>query len=137
MSRNADDDDLVPASEVEVVGVHGGTRADLKNVAVYQKGVLFGLLLSIGLTIGQFALPAEYRIYVAILSLMVSISNCVFVILLATKVYSVVQGVIMGILALIPCLGLIPLLIINGKATKTLQANGIKVGLLGANVSAI
>jgi len=39
------------------------------------------------------------------------------------------------ILAFIPLIGLIALLHINGKATKTLQANGVKVGLMGAKSS--
>ena len=36
------------------------------------------------------------------------------------------------ILAFIPLIGLIALLYINGKATRVLQANGVKVGLMGA-----
>ena len=56
----------------------------------------------------------------------------VFVFLLATKVYSTGVGIAMGILTLIPCLGFIALLIINAKATSTLNLNGVRVGLLGA-----
>jgi hypothetical protein len=43
----------------------------------------------------------------------------------------------MGILALLPCFGLLVLLIINGKATSILRANNIKVGLLGADMSSL
>lgn len=44
-------------------------------------------------------------------------------------------GIVLGILTLIPCIGLIVLLVINGKATGVLRENGIGVGLLGANLS--
>jgi hypothetical protein len=36
-----------------------------------------------------------------------------------------------------PCIGLVPLLFINGKATKTLQENRVKVEFFGADVSSI
>ena len=61
----------------------------------------------------------------------------VFVFLLAIKVYSTGIGVLLGILALIPCIGLLVLLVVNIKATGILKKNGIKVGLLGANLSKI
>ena len=37
----------------------------------------------------------------------------------------------------IPCVGLLALLAVNGKATTVLRSNGIKVGLLGADLSKI
>ena len=40
-------------------------------------------------------------------------------------------------LALIPLIGLISLRVVNGKATRILRVNGIKVGLLGANPKGI
>jgi len=48
-----------------------------------------------------------------------------------------ITRVLLGILTLIPCIGLIVLLVVNGKATGILKQNGIKVGLLGANLSQI
>ena len=128
-----------PASDFErqAVGVLSCTRADLRSVAVYQKCILVCILINLSLIVGQLALPPEYRLLAAIPSVITSIVSTVFVFLLAIKVYSVVQGVIFGILAFVPCLGLIVLLIINSKATKILKDNGIKVGLLGANLSKI
>jgi len=63
------------------------------------------------------------------------IAGVVFAVLLAVRVYSTGAGIAMGILAIVPCLGLIMLLIINQAATKKLTENGIKVGFLGANMS--
>jgi hypothetical protein len=41
---------------------------------------------------------------------------------------------LLGILTLLPCIGLITLLVVNAKATAILKAGGLKVGLLGAKV---
>ena len=51
------------------------------------------------------------------------------------ELYSVVATVFLGLLAIIPCIGLIGLLVINSAATSRLQLSGIKVGFLGANLS--
>ena len=61
----------------------------------------------------------------------------VFVFLLAIKVYSPVVGILFAILTLVPCVGLLMLLLINGKATRILKQNGIRVGLMGANLSEV
>jgi hypothetical protein len=42
---------------------------------------------------------------------------------------------VLGVLALIPLVGLIVLLIVNGKATKILREHGVRVGLMGAKLS--
>jgi hypothetical protein len=70
---------------------------------------------------------------IAIPLLGVIVTAAVFVFMLAMAVYSTGPGVVLGILTLIPLIGLIPLLIVNGKATNILRAHKIKVGLMGAN----
>lgn len=60
---------------------------------------------------------------------------CVF--LLAVKLYGTALGIVLGILSLIPLIGLLVLLGVNGKATSVLRANGVKVGLLGARLSEV
>ena len=84
--------------------------------------------------VSQFALPVELRPVLGIASFGVGIVAMVFVFLLATKIYSTGVGVLLGILTLIPLIGLIVLLIVNAKATGILKQNGIKVGLLGAKM---
>lgn len=60
----------------------------------------------------------------------------ILVILLAANVYnSTIVGIILGLLCLIPCAGLLVLLGINQQATRLLKKNGIKVGLIGADLS--
>lgn len=55
----------------------------------------------------------------------------------AVKVYGVGLGILLGVLSLAPCISLIVLLLVNGKATSVLRQNGIKVGLMGADLSTI
>lgn len=126
-----------PFTKSEAIGVKSGSREDLRGVAKSQKGILVCILIYLAAVIGQFAIPVELRPVLGIGILIVGITSTVFVFMLAMKVYSTGVGVMLGILTLIPCIGLIVLLIVNGKATEILKQNGIKVGLLGADLSKI
>jgi hypothetical protein len=112
-------------------------RNDLRVIAVRQKAIMYCILGYIVLIIGQFALPAEVRIFATLLAGCVSITAAVFVFMLALAVYNTGTGIVLGILTLIPLVGLIVLLVINSKATNILRAHGIRVGLMGADSSQI
>ncbi len=126
-----------PRADSQVIGVLSGTREDLRSIAKLQKGIIVCILIYLIAVIFQFALPPEIRWLVALGVLAVGIVGTVFVFMLAIKVYSTAVGVLLGLLTLIPCIGLIVLLVVNGKATGILKQNGMKVGLLGANLSEI
>ena len=126
-----------PSAQSPIVGVKSGSRADLRSVAQYQKGILVCILIYVVAIFFQFAVPPEVRFILAIGVLLDGLVGTVFVFLLATKVYGTVIGVVLGILTLVPCLGLLVLLVVNGKATAILKRNHIKVGLMGANLSQI
>jgi hypothetical protein len=113
----------------------GLSRHDLYYVAIYQKVLLLCILCNIGAAVAYAALPPELKFVVALGSIGISVVATVFVFLLALKVYSVGAGIAMGIVTLIPCIGLITLLIINSKATSVLKGGGYSVGLLGASLS--
>jgi len=134
MAKKYDDDDDV---DVESIRKDRIDRATLRSIAVYQKVILVCILVYILSFVAQFFVPTDLRWTVGIPVLLVVLTATVFVFLLSTKVYSVAIGVLLGLLTLIPCIGLIALLIINSKATGTLKANGISVGLLGADLSQI
>ena len=112
-------------------------RETLRGIAGNQKAIIICILVYGSLVLLQFAIPPESRIFLAIVVVPVLVTAAVFVFLLATKVYTTATGVILGVLTLIPCIGLIVLLIINGKATSILKANGIHVGLFGASMADI
>ncbi len=124
-----------PSTESHVVGVKSGSREDLRSVAQYQKGILVCILVYFLAVLSQLLVPPELRILISIGVIVVGIVGTIFVFMLAMKVYSTAVGILLGILALVPCIGLLVLLMVNGKATTILRDNGIKVGLLGANLS--
>lgn len=126
-----------PQANPTAVGILSGTRDDLRSVAKSQKGILVCILIYLVAVFAQFALPLEVRPLVGIGVLLVGLVGAVFVFMLAIKVYGTGLGIVLGILSLVPCIGLIVLLVVNGKATGVLKQNGIKVGLLGANISTI
>lgn len=128
---------LPPVTDQPAVGVLSGRREDLRSVALYQKGILICVLVYLLAMIFQFALPEEIRPLVGLAVLLVGLVGTVFVFLLAIKVYSVAAGVLLGLLAIVPCVGLIVLLIVNGKATSILRQNDIRVGFMGAKLSEI
>lgn len=126
-----------PQSDSRAIGVLSGTREDLKSVARYQKGVIVCILIYLLAMFSQFVIPPELRMFVGIGVMFVGLTGAVFAFLLAIKTHGTGQGILLGILCLVPCVGLLVLLIINSKATSVLKQNGIKVGLLGADLKSI
>lgn len=129
-----------PVESSEVVGVNSGTIDDLRAVARYQRGVIFCLLMYLSLMIIASVVvrfprpPFSEGVYFAFtaFTLLTSLTGAVFAFLLAIKVYRGLTGFLLGILCLVPCINLLILLLINGKATTVLKENGIKVGFMGA-----
>ena len=72
---------------------------------------------------------------IRVLLTIVGVASAVYVVLLAMRVYNVALGIVLGLLSVVPCIGLIVLLVVNGKASTILRSNGHKVGLLGADLS--
>jgi hypothetical protein len=111
------------------------TQADLRSVAQYQKVILFCILAYLVLGALHFALPPDVKDALALTIIVLSITATLFVFLLATKLDNTGLGLLLGILTLIPLIGLFALLIINAKATGMLKKHGIRVGLFGAYMS--
>jgi hypothetical protein len=76
--------------------------------------------------------PLAPALVVGIAGAALSVAALVFVILLAAKLYGPTAAVLLGLCQLIPCGGLIVLLVVNARATAELRRNGVRVGLLGA-----
>ncbi len=137
--RRRDEDE----DEDDEFGDYGGedrrrgrmSRADLREIAGRQRAIIMCILGYFCLIPIQFAIPEESRLYLALALIPLGITATVFVFMLATKLYGQSTGIVYGVLTLIPCVGLIVLLIINQKATTVLKENGVRVGLLGAKLS--
>ncbi len=64
-----------------------------------------------------------------------ALAGFILVVMLSMSLYSVGRGICLGIVALIPYLGLVILLSANHDARRLLKENGIRVGLLWADMS--
>jgi predicted RNA-binding Zn-ribbon protein involved in translation (DUF1610 family) len=125
----------------------GANREELRQIASLQRGLLLCILAQLGAFLFNAATrglaagaqpgapPNPLNIVAALVALAAGIAGLVYVVRLAARLYSTGGAVLFGLLALVPCLGLIGLLVVNGAATKKLQEHGIKVGLLGASMS--
>jgi hypothetical protein len=112
-------------------------RNDIREIAKRQRAIQICILVYICAVVGQFIVPPELRIIPALIALVVIITATVFVFMLAIALYNTGVGIVLGILTLIPIVGLFVLLIVNGKATNVLRQHGVQVGLLGANMDQI
>ncbi|MEM7783720.1 MAG: hypothetical protein AAF939_10405 [Planctomycetota bacterium] len=126
-----------PATPKKGKGVLSGKREDVLKVAKYQKGILICILINFIVFVSNFVLPPMISQFLGLILLATGVVSAVFVFSLAIKTSGTGLGIFLGLLSLIPLIGLLVLLMVNGNATKILKENGIQVGLLGANLSKI
>jgi hypothetical protein len=120
-------------------------RNDIRTIAFRQKILMYCILAYLALIIARVfmmvntggAVPLPLSLLLGLATLGVALTATVFVFMLSIALYNTGMGVLLGILALVPLLGLIILLIVNGKATTVLKQHGVKVGLMGARMSDI
>ena len=112
-------------------------RSQLRAIAKYQKGIIVCILLNICLFAASFMIEEEDRIYLLIGYVPIALVSLACVFMLATNVYGPTVGILLGLIMILPCFGLITLLIVNQKATSILKSHGIHVGFFGANTSRI
>ena len=126
-------------------GPGGEDREKTRDVARYQRMVMYALLANLGLNIGAIAIQSATRgqgglaVAFAILAaaLAIAIFSIVAMFLLANSLHNPVVGVLCAILMVVPCLSLITLLVINQQATSFLKSRGVRVGFLGADPNSI
>ena len=125
-------------------------REELRNIANYQRGILWcilanlvglGLFVAGGAVAGAdpaggaggenaaaTAISAVALVWVAI----AAIASLVFCFLLGKELYGWPIGLLLAAFSWVSCVGLLVLLILSSAATKRLKASGIPVGLMGA-----
>lgn len=126
---------------------HKGKRIDLVKLAVAQKQLLWCVLARIGLEVGGFtlmggggqALGTAGMIGVGsylLVSLAIAVVSIVFIARMAIA-YGIhpAMGILGGLAIILPCAGLIMLLLLNQRVTTTLKAAGCKVGLMGVSAT--
>lgn len=117
-----------------------GPTLDLRKVAMQQRSIMYCILTEIAVLVAQFAVHSSMPVLGLLLSFIylgIAVTGAVFLFMLAISIYNVALGVVLGILSLVPLLGLLILLMVNGKATKLLRSHGTRVGLLGADPTTI
>lgn len=124
-----------------VAGVRSGRQVDLLKIARRKRRLMWCILIQIVTyflaSIYQEVSPLHEATSLTlwfILSLTcwsVLLVGGVMALILAWKVYHPAIGLLLGILAFVPCLGPFPQLLINLKASRVLKASGVRVGLLG------
>lgn len=122
-----------------------GAAADIERVARNQRVIIwvifFRVLLLLGTVVvfgiyGGQALPAGVSLAVVIARLVqfgLFVVAVVFVVMLMDSMrMEVWKCVVAAIAVLLPWIGLIVLVVVNGKATRLLRGAGYEVGLMGA-----
>lgn len=111
------------------------TQQELRTIAIYQKCVqvaaLVYLLMVVVVVASGDALEAFAPTIFLCAALVAAISN----LLLANKLFGLMQAIAIGIFSLIPIIGLLLLLKVNGTATWLFRECGYKVGMLGVRLS--
>jgi hypothetical protein len=136
--RIREEDQIVTQPQSQPTLEYAKSPEGVRYIATAQKRIILCILVQLCLyailIAGQVALPLPVRLALLLAMLTTNVVAMVFVFQLTTKLYGTAIGIVLGILVLMPCAGLITLLIVNSKATALLRANGLKVGLLGAKV---
>lgn len=128
------------ASQVPPPASGGADREVLRRVARYQQAVLYALLVNVlfnVVTLGLRSRGGLAALVLLVAAVLIIGVTMVVVFRLANELYNAGIGALCAILMIVPCVALITLLIVNGKATTFLQQHGIKVGLMGANPNVI
>lgn len=120
---------LKPTSANKPAGANSTySNVEILYIAKQQEAVLWFIPISILAYLVGFAIGPEM---VPVFVLALGVISLIFIYQLALALKEPAPWVY-AILALIPCISLISMLILNGRATSALKAQGIRVGLMGA-----
>jgi hypothetical protein len=107
------------------------SRDDLRAVATRQKVIIICLSLYVALALLALFVPTNIATMIGAFTGVIIIVATVYVFLLATRLYGTAFGILLGILTLLPLIGIIVLLIVNARAIAVLRAAGVEVGFFG------
>lgn len=106
------------------------SRDDLRAVAVRQKVIIICLGLYVAMALLAIFFPTNMGAIWAFAGVVIIVA-AVYVLLLAMKLYGTVFGILLGLLMLLPFIGIIVLLMVNARAIAVLRAAGLEVGFFG------
>ncbi len=118
------------APKVDILKDGDGKEYKAEAVASGQKIIIYAILVYFVTIVGQILLGPM----VGILGLVMLVLGVIGIVKLTQGLgYSVLATILYIIAMIIPLVGLLLLLHLNGKATKLLKENGYRVGLMGAS----
>jgi len=111
-------------------------KDNIIDVIKYQRGLIYVILFRILLLLAALfrIIPPDRIIILAVIGLSLLVAMLFMIVqLLGAMDYGFVIVILCCILVFFPLIGLITLLVINGRATKILREAGLRVGLMGVN----
>ncbi len=112
-------------------------RERLMRIASDQRMINFVVLAYFGTSVAMANLSDSgvmlFRALAGLVALCVVMAGMVFAIRMASALHGTGIAVLCAILLLVPCVGLLVLLILNSQATRVLKTAGLRVGFLGAD----
>lgn len=129
-----------PSGHSKVGLGHAGRRVNLVALAQAQRGLILCILVRLAFEIASIGLgnvrtfnPVVLPIYVSLL-ILINIVTIVFIARMGRAYGLHMALAIIGAIAVVlPCIGLLLLVSLNQRVTRTIQASGAKVGFLGVN----
>lgn len=119
----------------DAAGPRSGRREDLRTVARCRTIVRVCILAHVYLILAWLEGPTDWAPMLASAYLLASPITLVIVALLVTKIDDGATGVVLGLLSVVPLLGLIVLMMVNGKAARVLREHVDRGGPPGADPS--
>jgi hypothetical protein len=104
----------------------------IRKIAMEQKALLYCLLVQALIGTGLEFGPPELQMPLHASAILSLIAMSVLLFVLAKRLFNTSVAVALGLLGLIPFVGIIVLLFVNRKAMKVLRESGISIGFMGA-----
>jgi predicted RNA-binding Zn-ribbon protein involved in translation (DUF1610 family) len=122
-----------------------GGNPEARSIASAHRNLVICVVLFVICAFGQSAIrramamnpdPALglVSLVIAAITLAAWIGLAIYIFLIARKLDNLGIGILLGLLAIIPCVNLVLAFMINQRVNRYLQDNGYKVGFLGAKV---
>ena len=116
----------------------------LRRIVRYQRWLIAVVLAQLALWGGYTALGALSggdfaggMNFAVVLTFILGGVGGIFVFLLSWELRGAFAAVVLGLGTVVPCMGLIVLMLVNGYATNELKKNGVRVGVFGATLADI
>jgi len=122
-----------PFTPVEAVGTGEFSKDELRQICKSQNLLMYAVLVGVS---------AYFLVHIPVVGLLLVLAIAAF------EIYAVYQlgtalrintvlVIILCLCMFIPCISLLLLVLLSGRASKLLKANGVRVGLMGGNIDDI